>query len=183
MLNIVQFIDALNAQGGAERLIVIFAEALQHFDARLTVVTLRENDPDMQRQVEAMGGSVVAFPARRVTDPLRFLRMLRYLRSVEIDLIHTHLTGATILGASLGRLLSIPVVTSLHNTKTKNSHKLQGPLENWHLLHSVQKLIAVGWETAKAQRRHLPQRSISVIPTLPTSSPNRRPRHNASADA
>jgi glycosyltransferase involved in cell wall biosynthesis len=91
--------------------------------------------------------------------------LLRYLRRVKPDVIHTHLTMATILGAVTGTLAGVPVVTSLHNTTMRTSQKrMLSSLETFALRYLVKHVVAVGWGTAEAHRARLGGVPIEVIP-------------------
>lgn len=163
-MHIVQMINALRV-GGAEKLIITFARSAQSRDVRLTVITLRDNAPDAKRAVLETGAEVVEFHHRKMTAPGRFYRLVRFLQKEKVDIIHTHLTMANILGATSGWLAGIPVVTTLHNVNTQSeNHLIRGPLESWLLKHIVRQVIAVGYETAEAQQHRLAGKEIIVIP-------------------
>jgi glycosyltransferase involved in cell wall biosynthesis len=168
---IVQMINALRV-GGAEKLIVTFAQAAQKRDIELVVVTLRPNVPEVQAQVESYGVRVEAFNNRKIQAPGRFLELTRFLRRERPDIIHTHLTMANILGASCGLLTGIPVVATLHNTAMSTSDKLVlSSVETFMLRNIIQRIIAVGWKTAEAHQARFGGKSIDVIPnavTIPT---------------
>lgn len=179
-MHIVQMVNALRV-GGAERLIVTFAQAIQHQNTRLTVVTLRPNVPSVQAQVESFGARVLPFNHRKPYAGKRFWELLRYLRVSSPDVIHTHLSMANILGASAGVLAGIPVVSTLHNTKmsTKDDFLLT-TAETFLLRNVVDRIIAVGWETARVQQPRFGSKSVEVIPNavpIPEQlSPNERER-------
>lgn len=163
-MHIVQMINALRV-GGAEKLVATFAQAVQDKDIRLTVITLRPNLPAAQALVESFGAQVAAFNHRKIQAPGRFISLVRYLRRIKPDIIHTHLTMATILGASTGWLAGVPVVASLHNTTMRTSQKrLLSSLETFVLRYLVRHVIAVGWGTAAAHQARLGSRTIEVIP-------------------
>jgi glycosyltransferase involved in cell wall biosynthesis len=163
-MHIVQMINALRI-GGAEKLVVTFARAARTTDIKLTVVTLRANVPEVKQAVLETGARVVELHHRKLFSPGRFYRLVRFLQQEDVDIIHTHLAMANILGAASGRLAGIPVVTTLHNVSTgSENHTVRGPLESWLLNHSVEQVIAVGLETAEAQQFRLGGKEIIVIP-------------------
>lgn len=164
-LRIVQMIDRLQRPGGAEALMVTLADALRHQPVALTFVTIKPSDPGMVREIETLGAEVMPFIAAKLVHPGRFVDLCRFLREREIDLIHTHLTGATILGALAGARTGIPVVTTVHNTVFgADRHLYHGRLERWLLRHVVRDVIAVGRETAKITRARLKGRDVHAIP-------------------
>jgi glycosyltransferase involved in cell wall biosynthesis len=164
-VRIVQVIDSLRVAGGAERLQRLFAEAVSDLDVELTIVTLRESQPDAVAPIESLGVRVVAFPSRGFLSPTRAVRLLRFLRREAFDVIHTHLVRATILGVIAGRIASIPTVATLHNTR-RNRRLRDGVriAESRVLRHVADRVVAVGWETARAHRARLGGRPIEVIP-------------------
>jgi glycosyltransferase involved in cell wall biosynthesis len=164
-MRVVQIIDELRASGGAERLQLTLAEALETSDVELTVLTLHDNDPEFEQALRDRGAHVASFPASRFGSARRAFRLARFLRSEHIDVLHTHLVRSTILGGIAGSLAGIPIVTTLHNTR----HSLRLPrslrvAETWVLKHLVDRVIAVGWETASAHAERLRDHEIDVIP-------------------
>jgi glycosyltransferase involved in cell wall biosynthesis len=178
-MHIVQMINALRI-GGAEKLVVTFARAVQTRDIKLTVITLRANLAEVKQAVIETGARVVEFHHRKMFAPGRFYRLVRFFQQENVDIIHTHLAMANILGAASGRLAGIPVVTTLHNVSTgSENHPIRGPLENWLLNHCVEQVVAVGKETAEAQYARLGGKDILVIPNAveaPGETPARRVR-------
>jgi glycosyltransferase involved in cell wall biosynthesis len=163
-MHIVQMINALRI-GGAEKLVVTFARAARTKDIKLTVITLRANVPQVKQSVLETGAGVVELHHRKLFAPGRFYRLVRFLQQENVDIIHTHLAMANILGAASGWLAGIPVVTTLHNVSTgSENHAVRGPLESWLINHSVEQVIAVGQETAEAQKIRLGSKKIIVIP-------------------
>lgn len=169
--HIAQMIDGLRF-GGAEQLILTFARALQRRNVKLTVITLKRDEPQMQQELQAMGVRVKPFHSRKLVDPVRFWKLWQFMRRERFDVIHTHLTMSNILGATVGRLSGIPVVTSLHNTRTRSqSHMYHGRLEEWLLKYSVQRVVAVGWSVAEVYQERLSPKPIVVIPNAVPSPP------------
>lgn len=102
--------------GGAERLLYInlswidrscFENAVCHLYDR--ALHWRQPLQDLGYPVWSLGMSSL-FDAGRGT-----LNLYKLLRRERIDLIHTHLYGANLVGRLAGRLRRIPVISSLHN--------------------------------------------------------------------
>lgn len=164
-MRVAQVIDEVRLAGGAERLQVSFAEATRHADIDITVLTLHENEPAAARELEDLGVRVVAFPARRFADARRAAKLTRYLRQEHFDVLHTHLVRSTILGIPAARAAGIPTVATLHNMKQiRGRRRWLGPMETWVLRHLTQRVISVGWETARVHSERLQHRYIDVIP-------------------
>jgi glycosyltransferase involved in cell wall biosynthesis len=164
-VRIVQVIDELRLAGGAERLQVSFADAVRGKDVDVTVLTLHENELAAEQELEALGVHVVPFPARRFADVRRAARMARYLREQHFDVLHTHLVRSTILAIPAARAAGIPTVATLHNMKkVRGRRRWLGPMESWVLRHLTNRVISVGWETARVHGERLGNRQIDVIP-------------------
>ena len=52
---------------------------------------------------------------KNLYDVSAHIKIAQYICRADIDVIHTHLTDADIVGNVLGHLLRIPVVTTLHS--------------------------------------------------------------------
>jgi glycosyltransferase involved in cell wall biosynthesis len=164
-VRVAQIIDALRPAGGAERLQRSFAEAVQGRSVDLSILTLGRNDPCTVEAIRDMGVTVKAFPARSFVSPRRARNLFRYVREEGFDILHTHLVRSTLLGGLAGRISGVPVVSTIHNTR--HNRKLSGVLrwaEGFMLRHGVQRVIAVGWQTADVHAERLSPRHIDVIP-------------------
>ena len=164
-MRVAQVIDRVHYSGGAEHLQYTFAEALDPRRVELNVITLRESAPEAMAALRDRGVRVVAFPSRSFADPKRARELVRFVRDERFDLLHAHLVRATVLAGLAGRLTGTPVIATLHNTVRRSG---VGPTlraaEHWVLRNAVDRVIAVGWETARAHRGTLSGRAIEVIP-------------------
>ena len=113
-LRLLWLIDSLTL-GGAERLTAEFARAVDPSRVRLTVCALKRiGQNPFERAVGDTGIPAVQLESRGLRDIGAF-RKLRALAVAErFDLVHAHLTDASIWGALLGRLTGTPVVATLH---------------------------------------------------------------------
>jgi len=180
-MNIVQVIDNL-AFGGAQRMQVVFAQAIRPYNFKLTVIGLNSSihKTTTQEELEALGAKVVFFPShlkRLSLDPLRVLQMARFMRQEQFDVVHSHLTYANITGTLAGRLAGIPTIASLRNAiydKSSNFYAIGGPLETMVLRKVATRIMAVGEATAAAHQERLKGRTIEPIPSavalMPTLS-------------
>jgi glycosyltransferase involved in cell wall biosynthesis len=113
-IRLLWLIDSLNV-GGAESLILPFARALDPRRLELTVCSLTTiNGNLLKASIEEAGIQTVNLEARSLRDLRAFRRLLRLLRTDRFDLLHAHLTYASIWGALAGRLTRVPTVASLH---------------------------------------------------------------------
>jgi glycosyltransferase involved in cell wall biosynthesis len=97
---------------------------------------------------------------------------MRFVRENDFDVVHTHLVRSTILGTLAARAAGIPVVTTLHNTRpnARLSRALRA-METWLLRLVVDRVVAVGWETARAHHDRLGGRPVEVIPNAVAEAP------------
>ena len=116
-LRVGYLIDSL-VTGGAERLVVTFAEeARRRPELRLAVFVLNDRDTPFRERLRALGVEVVGCPGRSLVEPRRFRRLVSDLRARRIDYLHAHLASSTTLGAPAARLLGIPFATTIHNVR------------------------------------------------------------------
>lgn len=170
-LSILHLVDGLRV-GGAEKLIVTFAQELSHHPEKLTVASLQRNVPAMQEAIEAAGARVISLHSKKLVNPVRFYNLWRLVRQERFDVIHTHLTAANILGGFVGRLTGTPVVTTLHNTKLfSQDHLYHGRLEDWVLTHLTDQVIGVGWEVAATHQERLGLDNMVVLPNAVSLPP------------
>lgn len=161
-MRIAQMIDALN-WGGAQKLIVTFAEAVRYRQVELTVISLgKDDDAPYSAKLRGMGVRVVEFPAPKLFNGRRLRQLIRFVRDEQFDILHTHLTYANILGPIVGLLSGTPVVATLHNVKHDNDTRQK--LEHNALRFGTRKIIAVGYEVAKAREEVFAKEQIVVIP-------------------
>jgi glycosyltransferase involved in cell wall biosynthesis len=104
---------------GSENHLLTLASHLDRSRYRLTFCLLVERGPDLSAYVaalEAVGVEVVRFPIRADLDPLLLWRLMRFLRTVRPDIVHTHLIHGDLYGTLAARLTDVPVVVSTkHN--------------------------------------------------------------------
>lgn len=101
--------------GGSERLLYTNLSRLdrRRFDG--IVVYLYDRNEFWNESIRRLGYPVVCLRLRSIYGlPLGLIRLLRLLRREPVDLIHSHLFGANVLGRIAGRIRGIPVISSLH---------------------------------------------------------------------
>lgn len=171
-MQVVQMIDQLS-MGGAQKLLITFAEQSSSSEAMGVQVLSLEADNEYQRagalasEIIALGVPVEGMGGRHLWDVGRLRRILAYLRRRPVDILHTHLTYANILGALAGRLAGVPVVVTLHTAgrDARHYHPLRDFLETIALRWGATKVLAVGWNVAAFHQSRLgPERQIEVLP-------------------
>lgn len=104
------------AIGGAEKLILSLAEHIdpEKFEVHVCAFGKPKANSYMQ-EFQNLKQPFHYIPSNSFYSPMTYLSIARYVRDNKIDLIHTHLIFADIIGSVLGKLLKVPVVTTLHN--------------------------------------------------------------------
>lgn len=167
-MKIVQIIDTLD-YGGAQTMQVMFARTSCKFpDIELTVVSLRDNVQStlVPQQLKSLGVRVEFLSARKLWNPVRFIRLVIFLRREKFDIVHTHLPYANILGTLAGWLNRIPVIASIRNSKDDRGRFffIRNGLETILLRYFAKRVMAVGYSTAEAQQERLGRKKIEAIP-------------------
>jgi len=101
--------------GGAERLIFDLVSNIKEY--RFSVIGLK-GDGILKNKLEKIGVKVYPLGGTNTFDFRVFPRLLTLLKRLEPDLIHTHLIKANWLGRITGRILNIPVISTIHNIYT-----------------------------------------------------------------
>ena len=102
MIKLFLLIDSLN-MGGAEKLLVNFADITKNDDAILLKVGVLNpyRNKSIYNQLIDLNIEVEMFESqktRELFDIKRFFKILKYVRQEKFDLIHTHLLYSHILG-------------------------------------------------------------------------------------
>jgi glycosyltransferase involved in cell wall biosynthesis len=100
--------------GGAENILVELAEVAHYAGLELVVVALSPvPDPVHARTLRRLGVPVVELDLAR-WDPRAVPRAAARLREHRVQLVHTHLKHADLVGVAAGRWLGLPVISTLH---------------------------------------------------------------------
>jgi glycosyltransferase involved in cell wall biosynthesis len=112
--------------GGAQRLLVGLVQNLDRERFAIHVYSFGKHrevsflpDFEMMEDIE-----LTVNPSQSFYNPKALLNILRYLRKYKPDLIQTHMIDADILGRIAGKILSIPVLSTLQNDpQNYDSHR------------------------------------------------------------
>jgi glycosyltransferase involved in cell wall biosynthesis len=165
-LHIAHLVDLLN-WGGAQKLLVIFTETAVRRGLHPLIISLQPNNGNspLPSQLAAIGADVILLSISSLSEHHALPTLTRLLRSKSVDILHTHLTHANILGPIAGRLAGIPVVSTLHNTKLRNDghHRLRMAMESLILRTMPRRVIAVGQTVVEANQARLGKRKLDII--------------------
>jgi glycosyltransferase involved in cell wall biosynthesis len=131
--------------GGAEKLLLGLLGRIDRTRVEphvMSMAVVRGNQ--LQDEFERLGLPVSSAGATRYFSPAAALAVARYVRRERIDLVHTHLIGADLTGALVGRILRVPVVTTLHNEpRNYDARRPWGTLERVAVRRLATRLVAV----------------------------------------
>lgn len=100
--------------GGAESVLVELADAAEAAALDLVVIALSPTErPVHAESLRTRGVPVVELDLAR-WDPRAISRAIAELRRIRPAVVHTHLKHADLVGAVAGRVLGLPVVSTLH---------------------------------------------------------------------
>jgi L-malate glycosyltransferase len=168
-MRVAHIIDILY-YGGAQTMQVMFARAVHNMpDIDLTVVSLRDNthNTPLPEQLRSLGVNVIFFSAQKLWNLKRFWNLITFLHQERFDVIHAHLPYANILGTLAARLVGIPVIASIRNSKDDDWGRfyfLRNRLETILLRYFANKVMAVGYSTAEAHQKRLGKKRIEAVP-------------------
>ncbi len=162
---VVWLLDGLRL-GGAERIAQMLAAqgAPEGWELRLLTIQDLPESAAKRHAGNPQAQLATSMAARRRVDAAGFTRLLRQLRRLRPDLIHAHLTTATLWGTAAGQLLRIPVIATLHVLPqeargARNACLQRG--EIFALNHLTRRVITLGeaqqhaWENAGLRREQI----------------------------
>jgi len=169
---VVHVIDNMRV-GGAQRLLVTLARHLRTHDG-LNVIELEGRSSLLRDELIAAGANLQSLSGLRLMNPLSVLKLRQAIRATGAEVVHLHLTYATILGALAARSVGCRVVVSLHNVDTVGRSGVKGwllrALESFVLRHHCDHVIHVGDEVCRANAARLgatPQTTVHNVLPVP----------------
>lgn len=164
MIRLVILIDSLKT-GGAQRLISGFVSRATDYGIDPVVISLHEDSsPAIYEAIKSSGIKLLTMPANSLFSMKRLKGLVDYLNREKIDVLHTHLLYANIIGSIAGYLAKVPVVCTLHSTHIEKRWLLQKRIEDFCLRHFATRVIAVGNIVANMHRERYKGRTLDVIP-------------------
>ena len=148
-------IDGLS-MGGAERLMVPILKYLSRtdFDAYVCALQSKDGNP-MADEIRALGIPVRCLDIKHLRDWNALPRLIKYLREINADLVHTQLEFANILGNISAKFLNLPSACTIHvmpSLDVKPKLKLHQKAEWFALRYFCDQVISVSEE---ARQYHL----------------------------
>ncbi|WP_245908895.1 glycosyltransferase [Mycobacterium neglectum] len=130
-LTVAHVIHSLGA-GGAEAVLVELARVALGAGLRMVVIGLSDFhtpegvDNRVVPLLREQGVVVYELHSSRY-DPFTALRVARILRAERVDIVHTHLKHADVVGGVAARLAGVPAISTLHviDKATSRAHRLR----------------------------------------------------------
>jgi glycosyltransferase involved in cell wall biosynthesis len=114
-LRVLQVIDGLTI-GGAESVVLAMLELADRRRVEMYLANVGgEYDDELLERALAAGARWTLPRGRALWDLRSLVSLVRTILRHDIDLVHTHLAGADVLGGLAGKLTRRPVVTTLHS--------------------------------------------------------------------
>jgi glycosyltransferase involved in cell wall biosynthesis len=114
--------------GGAERLLFVNLSRLDRSSFTGMVCHLYDRAQHWRQPILDLGYPVESLGVRSVYDlPRSVLRLLQILKQHPVDLIHTHLYRANLVGRLAGAMAGVPVVSSLHSPEYESAMLTDNP--------------------------------------------------------
>ncbi len=166
-LRILHLVTSLTV-GGAEQIVLSLADKVdrQRFETHVCSLSVVSQNA-LQPAFEQLHIPLLTLKSRRFYDPSTFRTVYDYVRQHRIDVIHTHLTNADIMGRLIGRWLGIPVVSTFQNVPYNHTRQRWDRywLERLTARYLATHLVAVS-DSVRAQyvaEWHIPAPRLSVI--------------------
>lgn len=181
-MKVLWLLDSLTL-GGAE---VVAASFLRHaadfgIDAELCCLKTLRGNP-FEEALRHEGLPVRNLEARNLRDRAAFGRLVEHIRRTGPDVLHLHLTYATIWGLLAAKRCGRPAVATLHGGPVPvSSWSREGLRQRWManlLRRRAVRVLAVSEAVREAWRRHgrLSSEALEVLPNgvpLPAACPSR----------
>lgn len=167
-LNLLQITHDL-AIGGLQQVVVNLCQSVDRERFNVSVLCLRSLGPlaDVIRQ---SGIPVILLPQKeRGTDYFSFLKVARLLRTMQVDVIHSHNTQPLVDG-TIGAMLA-GVRTVVHTDHARSfPDKFRYMLAEWALSHYVYRMVGVSAHTSQNLIRYehiAPRRIVTIANGIP----------------
>jgi len=103
--------------GGAETQILYLLKNLDHTSFEIHACSMVSGDSSMEEEARSSSDSFFVLGFRWRKFPLSFLKLVRYLKEKEIDILHAHLPLADSIGRFAGRAAGVPILITTEHGK------------------------------------------------------------------
>lgn len=166
-MKVAHVIDKLG-WGGAQKLLMTFTETASRRGIDTLVISLMpySQKTDIPQRLRDGGAEVIELSYHKLYDPRTVPALISLLKEERVDVVHTHLSHSNIFGCMAAKIVNIPVVATLHNTRITQTGKLnlRPKLEHYCLRNLTSRVIAVGENVASVYRPFLRNDVLDIIP-------------------
>jgi glycosyltransferase involved in cell wall biosynthesis/2-polyprenyl-3-methyl-5-hydroxy-6-metoxy-1,4-benzoquinol methylase len=172
-LRVLHVVDGLDA-GGAQSLVYAFAKLSAGSPLTVFVSAIAPtHDPALAARIREAAAGFELVETGAIWDPRLLRALVRAIRRHDVDLVHTHLPGADVVGGLAAKLTGRPLVSTLHAVAEHRGGYTarRRVLANLATRRLPDALIAVSEGTRDSHVRvlGLAPDSIEVIPNTPVA--------------
>jgi glycosyltransferase involved in cell wall biosynthesis len=141
---VLMLLDQLEPRsGGGERFAVGLAAHLPRHGFDVALCATRAVQPPWDRTLRESGVPWFALGRRATGDVLPFVRLARFLRREDVDVLHAHMFGSNVWGTIVGRAARVPVVVAHEQTWDYEGQPLRKLLDGRLIGRHVDAFVAV----------------------------------------
>jgi hypothetical protein len=151
--------------GGAEVMLLQLSEELKRRGHQVTPIGPEKGAGWLSGQLRGLGFERRSYRLRRPLDPRCALEMTRLLRSLRVDVVHSHEFTMAFYGGVAARCLGIPHVVTMHGNETVMEAWRRRAALRW-VAGNSRAFVAVSEHTRASMqaRLGLPDGVIGMIP-------------------
>jgi glycosyltransferase involved in cell wall biosynthesis len=169
-LRVLHVIDGLG-HGGAETVMLNELRLVDRDRFAMYVVSVSDDHhPAGLARARSVSEGAEIISGRALWDPRPVLRLVAMIRREHIDVVHTHLEGADVVGGAAARLARRPLVSTLHIVHEWRANLRRGRqvLADAAARWLPQRFIAVSEPVKEShvRRLHLDPATIEVLPNV-----------------
>jgi glycosyltransferase involved in cell wall biosynthesis len=169
-LRVLHVIDGLG-HGGAETVMLNELRLVDRDRFAMYVVSVSDDHhPAVLARARSVSERAEIVAGRALWDPRPVFELVRFIRREHIDVVHTHLEGADVIGGAAARVARRPVVSTLHIVHEWRSNLRRGRqvLADAAARWLPQRFIAVSEPVKEShvRRLHLDPAVIEVLPNV-----------------
>jgi glycosyltransferase involved in cell wall biosynthesis len=162
--------------GGAEQILMTLNQSLDPERFRRTVCISRDpafTDPDeefdSQQRLETLrqgGVEVLVLSRRSSLDLLAWMKLIHFMRSEHVNILHAHKFGSNVWGAVIGKLARVPVMFAHEHTWSFEGQPVRRFIDRWVVGRLADTVIAVSRadEQRMAEIVGIPRDKIVLVP-------------------
>jgi glycosyltransferase involved in cell wall biosynthesis len=161
--------------GGAEVLVLQLAEELRRRGHHVMPIGPAKGAGWLSGRLRRLGFERRTFTLRRALDPACLYRLVRLLRELKVDAVHSHEFTMAVYGAAAARWLGVPHVVTMHGNESVMDAWRRRAALRWAARRSAA-FVAVSEHTrvSMQERLGLPDGAIGTVPNGVPPRPGER---------